>query len=92
MRGHTSWIGIGLTALVWDAKVTNEIMIVPTSDAKTMVRGLAAEEAFIADISLSANAAATLREAKRLDSEATMVTLIIESGLKYHSGELWQDR
>ena len=54
-----------------------------------MARRLAREEALFAGTSSGANVVAALRVAERLGPDATLVTLMIDSGLKYLSTDLY---
>lgn len=82
-------IGIGFTPPLWDPSLVNEIMTVSTSDAKEMTRRLAQEEGVFAGTSSGANVVAALRLAERLGPEATVVTLMVDSGLRYLSTDLF---
>ncbi len=83
-------IGIGFIPPLWDSKLVNEIMKVTTSEAKSMARRLAREEGLFAGTSSGANVVAALRLAKRLGPEATVVTIMVDSGLRYISTDLYR--
>ena len=68
----------------------DEIQSVPTEEAKEMARRLAREEALFAGTSSGANVVAALRVAQRLGPGATVVTLMIDSGLKYASTDVYR--
>ncbi|RPJ01716.1 MAG: cysteine synthase family protein [Candidatus Aminicenantes bacterium] len=76
-------VGIGYTPPLWDPAVADDIIAVKTADAKAMARRLAREEALFAGTSSGANAVAALRIAERLGPGAKVVTLMVDSGLKY---------
>jgi cysteine synthase A len=61
----------------------DDIVAVKTADAKAMARRLASEEALFAGTSSGANVVAALRIAERLGPGAKVVTLMVDSGLKY---------
>ena len=82
-------IGIGFIPPLWDRDLVNNIETVTTSDAWAMARRLAAEEGIFAGASSGANVVAALRVAERLGPEATVVTIIVDSGLRYVSTELY---
>jgi cysteine synthase A len=63
----------------------DEIVAVKTADAKEMARRLAREEALFAGTSSGANVLASLQVAERLGRDASVVTLMVDSGLKYLS-------
>ena len=68
----------------------DEIQSVATAEAKEMARRLAREEALFAGTSSGANVVAALRVARRLGPGATVVTLMIDSGLKYVSTDVYR--
>lgn len=83
-------IGIGYPPPLWDPNPVDEILAVPTEEAKAMARRLAREEAFFAGTSSGANVVAALRVAETLGPKATVATLMIDSGLKYLSTDLYR--
>lgn len=83
-------IGIGFLPPLWDPDLVDEILKVSTEEAKAMARRLAREEALFAGTSSGANVIAALRVAERLGPKATLVTLMIDSGLKYLSTDLYK--
>ncbi len=83
-------IGIGRTPPLWDPARVDAIEPVRTRDAEQMARRLAREEALFAGTSSGANVVAALRVAERLGPEATVVTLLIDSGLKYLSTDVYR--
>jgi len=83
-------IGIGYTPPLWEPGLVDEIVAVPTADAKQMARRLAREEALFAGTSSGANVIASLGVAERLGPGATVVTLMADSGLKYLSTDVYR--
>ena len=83
-------IGIGFIPPLWDAKLVDEIQVVSSSDAQDMARRLAREEGIFAGTSTGANVIAALQVAEQLPSDATVVTLAVDSGLRYLSTELFK--
>ncbi len=83
-------IGIGFIPPLWNARLVNGIEIVTTEEANAMARRLARESAIFAGSSTGANVAAALRVAKRLGSEATVATIIVDSGLRYVSTDVFR--
>ena len=81
-------IGIGFIPPLWRREEVDEILTVTTEDAKAMARRLAREEAIFAGTSTGANVVAALRVAERLEPDATVVTIIVDSGLRYLSTDL----
>ena len=82
-------IGIGYTPPLWEPSLVDEILAVPTEDAKAMTRRLAREEALFAGTSSGANVVAAIRVAERLGPGAKVVTLMADSGLKYLSTDVY---
>jgi cysteine synthase A len=82
-------VGIGFTPPLWDPALVDEILPVPTDDAKAMARRLAREEALFAGTSSGANVVAAIRVAGRLGPGAKVVTLMVDSGLKYLSTDVY---
>jgi cysteine synthase A len=82
-------IGIGFIPPLWDPNLVNEIMVITTEEARTMARRLAREEGLFAGTSSGANVVAALRVAQRLGPQATVVTLMVDSGLRYVSTGLY---
>jgi cysteine synthase A len=83
-------IGIGRIPPLWDRSLVDDIVPVPTGDAKAMCRRLAREEGLFAGTSSGANVVAALRTAQRLGRDATVVTLLVDSGLKYLGTDLYR--
>ena len=82
-------VGIGYTPPLWEPSLVDEIVPVTTAEAKAMARRLAREEALFAGTSSGANVVAALRVAERLGPDATVVTLMADSGLKYLSTDVY---
>ncbi|MGE0480030.1 MAG: PLP-dependent cysteine synthase family protein [Phycisphaerae bacterium] len=83
-------VGIGYTPPLWDPSVIDGIEAVATAEAKEMARRLAREEGLFAGTSSGANVIAALRVAERLGPDATVVTLLCDSGLKYVSTDVYR--
>ncbi len=83
-------VGIGYTPPLWDPNLVDEIMAVSTDDAKAMARRLAREEGLFAGTSSGANVVAALRVAERLGPDASIATLMVDSGLKYLSTDVYR--
>jgi cysteine synthase A len=85
-------IGIGRTPPLWEATLVNGIVPVSTDDAEDMARRLAREEALFAGTSSGANVVAAIQVAGRLGPRAKVVTLMVDSGLKYLSTDVYKSR
>ncbi len=83
-------IGIGYTPPLWDSSLVDEVMSVPTAEAKDMARQLARDDGIFAGTSSGGNVVAAIRVAKRLGTGARVVTLMVDSGLKYVSTDLYR--
>ena len=83
-------IGMGYVVPLWKAELVDEIMTVSASDAMIMAWRLAREEGLFAGASSGANVVAALRLAGRLRPDATIVTILIDSGIKYLSTEVYK--
>lgn len=83
-------IGMGYPVPLWKPDIVDEIMIVSASDAMAMARRLAQEDGLFAGASSGANIVAALRLAERLGPNATIVTLMIDTGIKYLSTEVYK--
>ena len=96
LSGHPSGshkiegIGIGFIPPLWKPHEVDEILTVSTAEAKAMARRLAREEAIFAGTSTGANLVAALRVAERLDAKATVATIIVDSGLRYVTTDVFR--
>jgi cysteine synthase A len=79
--------GAGFVVPHWNPSLANEVQTVSSADALAMARRLAREEGVFAGTSTGANVTVALREAARLGRGATVVTLAVDSGMKYLSTE-----
>ena len=84
-------IGMGYVVPLWKPGLADEIITVSAADAMAMARRLAREEGLFAGASSGANVVAALRLAARLGPEATIVTLMIDTGIKYLSTEVYRE-
>ena len=83
-------VGIGYTPPLFDPTLVDEILAVKTDDAKEMARRIAREEGVFAGTSSGANVVAAIQVAERLGPEATVVTLMADSGLKYLNTDVYR--
>jgi cysteine synthase A len=83
-------IGIGFVPPLWKPDEVDEIQTVTTEEAKAMTRRLAREEAIFAGTSSGANVVAALRLAQRLGPQATVATIIVDTGLRYLSTDVFR--
>lgn len=85
-------VGIGYPPPLWEPTVIDDVIAITTEDAKAMTRRLAREEALFAGTSSGANVAAALQVAAQLGPDATVVTLMADSGLKYLNTDVYRSR
>ena len=83
-------IGAGFVVPLWQPSVVDEIVTVSTDQAKDMARRLARREALFAGTSTGGNMVAALEVAARLGRQATVVTVMCDSGIKYLSTDLYK--
>jgi cysteine synthase len=83
-------IGLGFLPPLWRPEEVDEVLTVSTDDAKAMARTLAREEAIFAGTSTGANVVAALKVAERLGAGATVATIIVDSGLRYLSTDVFR--
>jgi cysteine synthase A len=84
-------IGIGFVPPLWEADTVDAIETVAAGEAFAMARRLAREEGLFAGASSGANVAAALRVAALLGPDATVVTILCDSGLRYLSTDVHRD-
>jgi cysteine synthase A len=83
-------VGIGFIPPLWDSTLVDEIVAVKTEDAKEMARRLAKEEGLFAGTSSGANVIAAIKTAEQLGTDANVVTLMVDSGMKYLSTDVYK--
>ncbi len=81
--------GAGFVVPLWDPSMVDEIATVSTDQAMAMARRLAQTEALFAGTSTGANLVAALDVGRRLGPDATVVTVMCDSGIKYLSTGLY---
>ena len=81
--------GAGFVVPLWHDTLADEIQPVSSQEAMETARVLARHEGIFAGTSTGANVAAALRVGKRLGPDHTVVTLAVDSGMKYLSTALY---
>ena len=69
--------------------LADEILTVSTADAQQMARRLAQQEGLFAGTSSGANVCAAITVGQKLGNDATVATVLCDSGLKYLSTGLY---
>ncbi|WP_411374011.1 PLP-dependent cysteine synthase family protein [Arthrobacter sp. MPF02] len=82
-------IGIGFIPPLWEPEEVEAIEVVSSEDAMAMSRRLAREEGIFAGTSSGGNVVAALRVAEQLGPDATVVTIMVDSGFRYLSTGLY---
>ncbi|MDF2629104.1 MAG: Cysteine synthase [Symbiobacteriaceae bacterium] len=83
-------VGVGYIPPLWEPSLVDEIVAVATAEAKEMARRLAREEALFAGTSSGANVLAAMEVGRRLGPGAKVVTLMVDSGLKYLNTDVYR--
>jgi len=78
-------VGAGFVVPLWKEGIADEIEQVSTEEAKSMVVRLAREEGLFGGTSTGGNVIAALRLAEQLGQDATIVTVMCDTGMKYLS-------
>jgi cysteine synthase A len=73
-----------------DRALYDDVMAIDEQEGRDMARRLAREEGIFAGTSTGLNAAAALRLAASLPESAAVVTIAVDSGLKYLAGDLYR--
>ncbi len=81
--------GVGFIVPLWTDTLANEIQTISTEEAMATARRLARDEGIFAGTSTGGNVAVALRIAERLGSDHTVVTVAVDSGMKYLSTALY---
>ena len=82
-------VGPGFVSPLWVEGLADEIQTVSTAEAMATARRLAREEGIFAGTSTGGNVTVALRVAARLGAGKTVVTIAVDSGMKYLSTPLY---
>jgi cysteine synthase len=82
-------IGIGFVPPLWRPELVDGIVAVSSRDAQAMARRLTREEALFGGTSSGANVVAAIQIAKRLGPGSSVATLMVDTGLKYLTTEVY---
>jgi cysteine synthase len=76
-------VGAGFVVPLWEEGIADQIEHVSTDEATAMALRLAREEGLFAGTSTGGNVIAALRLAEQLGPDATVVTVMCDTGMKY---------
>ena len=82
-------VGAGFIVPLWTDAIADEIRTISTEEAMATARRLALHEGIFAGSSTGGNVAVALRVAARLGPGQTVVTVAVDSGMKYLSTALY---
>jgi len=82
-------IGVGFVPPFLDNNLYDEVRAIDETDARSMAKLLAAKEGIFAGTSTGMNIVAALQIAKELGPGRTVVTVAVDSGMKYLSSGLF---
>jgi cysteine synthase A len=88
---HVEGIGVGFVPPILDAASYDEARTVQEADARVMARRLAKEEGIFAGTSSGLNVAAAIQLGQELGPGHTVVTVAVDTGLKYLAGDLYAE-
>ncbi len=83
-------IGSGIIPPLLDKSLYDEARAIDEGEGREMARRLAREEGIFAGISSGLNVAGALQIARELGSGHTVVTVAVDSGMKYLAGDLYE--
>jgi cysteine synthase A len=86
---HVEGIGIGFMPPLLDQDRYDEARTVDEAEGRSMARRLAAEEGLLAGTSTGLNVTGAIEIARELGPEHTVVTVAVDTGLKYLTGDLY---
>lgn len=86
---HVEGIGIGFVPPLFDRSLVDETRTIEEGEARQMARRLAREEGLFAGTSSALNIVAAIQIARQLGADRTVVTVAVDSGLKYLGGDLY---
>ena len=82
-------IGLSFVPTILRRDLIDEVVAVKDEDAFETARALARDEGVLGGVTSGANVWAALQRARELGPGRTIVTVIIDSGLRYLEGELY---
>ncbi len=86
---HVEGAGIGFVPPLFDQDAVDQVRAVDEGQGREMARRLAREEGVFCGVSSGCNVAAAVQLAQELGPGHTVVTVAVDSGLKYLTGDLF---
>ena len=90
-RHGVEGVAPGFVPPQFDRSLVSEIRAVDEAEARRMARSLARQEGLFAGTSTGLNVVAALQLARELGPGHTVVTVAVDSGLKYLAGDLYSE-
>lgn len=89
----TKYLPTAIVPRIYDSSLATENLEIVTEDAHAMARRLAREEGLLVGVSAAAAVVGSLQVIERLkiDQQATVVTVLCDSGEKYLSERFWHE-
>lgn len=88
-RHRVEGIGIGYVPPLLDANLYQEVRAIEEDAGRSMARRLARDEGLLAGVSSGLNVAGAVQIATELGAGHTVVTVAVDTGLKYLAGDLF---
>ena len=89
---HIEGIGVGFVPPLLDKDYYDDVRGIDEAEAQKMARRLAREEGIFSGTSTGLNVVGALQLAQELGSGHTVVTVAVDTGLKYLAGDLYKIR
>jgi len=87
---HVEGIGTSFIPPLFDASIVDEVRALDEAEGRAMARRLAREEGIFTGTSSGLNVLGALQIAQELGKGHTVVTVAVDSGLKYLAGDLYE--
>ena len=89
---HIEGIGVGFVPPLLDKDYYDDVRGIDEAEAQKMARRLAREEGIFSGTSTGLNVVGALQLAQELGAGHTVVTVAVDTGLKYLAGDLYKIR
>jgi len=90
-RHGVEGVAPGFVPPQFDRSLVSEIRVIDEAEARRMAGTLARQEGLFAGTSTGLNVVAALQLARELGAGHTVVTVAVDSGLKYLAGDLYAE-